>query len=66
MVKKLIKYDYVYNAGIILDFISKLSKEGKDTKQISRKMVKEFGISLDEFNPLFWMWYFCKGDKEND
>ena len=64
MNKRLIEGDYVHNAGIVLDFIFALQGEGKSTEQIDREMRKEFGISWAEFNPLFWMRYFCKGDEE--
>lgn len=66
MVIGLIEGDYVHNAGVVLEFISKLNREGKDTEQINSEMLKELGISLNEFNPLFWMWYFCKGEERDD
>ena len=62
--KKLIEGDYVHNAGVALDFITESYKKGKNTKQIDKEFKEEFGISMNAFNPNFWMYYFCKGGEE--
>lgn len=61
---KLIKGDYVHNAGIVLDFINKLYAKGYSTEKVDEEMVKTFGITLKEFNPLYWYWYFCTGEED--
>ena len=61
---KLIKGDYVHNAGLVIDFINKLYAKGYKTEEIDKELKNTFNITLKEFNPLFWCYYFCRGEED--